>query len=116
MTAHSATLVAIAPQLVKYNQVAARKMKLPFALLSDPGNATAARYGLRFTLPSDLQTLYHKFGIDLERYNGDASWTLPMPARLVIDRDGAVRHTAVNADYTARPEPEETLAVLATLD
>jgi alkyl hydroperoxide reductase subunit AhpC len=38
-----------------------------------------------------------------------------MPARLVIDPNGVVRHTAINADYTVRPEPEETLEVLKAL-
>ena len=92
-----------------------KKYKLAFDLLSDPGNDTAARYGLRFEMPEDLIGLYQQFGIDLPKHNGDESWSLPMPARLVIDPEGIVRHTAINADYTVRPEPEETLEVVKTL-
>ena len=38
-----------------------------------------------------------------------------MPARYVIDRDGTVKYAVVHADYTKRPEPEETLAALKAL-
>ncbi len=105
----------ISPQLAEHNLFVKEQYKLPFDILSDPGNNLAARYGLRFVLPENLQGLYRQFTIDLPKYNGDDSWSLPMPARLVIDADGIVRHTAINADYTVRPEPEETLEVVKGL-
>ncbi len=105
----------ISPQLVEHNRFVKEQYKLPDEILSDPGNALAARYGLRFVMPEDLQALYRQFNIDLPKHNGDDSWSLPMPARLVIDPEGVVRHTAINADYTVRPEPEETLEVIKSL-
>ena len=42
-------------------------------------------------------------------HNGEASWTLPMPARLVVGKDGIVRSTDVDPDYTHRPEPQKTV-------
>jgi peroxiredoxin len=51
----------------------------------------------------------------LEKFNGDDSWTLPMPARFVIDRSGIIRYAEVNPDYTVRPEPEEVIGVLRGL-
>ncbi len=88
---------------------------LSTVFLSDPGNETAARYGLRFQLPVDLQEVYRQFKIDLPLYNGDDSWTLPMPARLIVDREGIIRHAAINTDYTVRPDPAETLEALEAL-
>jgi hypothetical protein len=35
-----------------------------------------------------------------------------MPARYVIDHEGIIRAADVNADYTIRPEPSETLRQL----
>jgi peroxiredoxin len=64
-------------------------------------------------LPEELQKIFSSFDIDLPRFNGDESWSLPMPARYVIDREGVVLHRWVSADYTDRPDIEETLAVLA---
>lgn len=81
----------------------------------DRGNETARRFGLVFTLPDDLRQLYRTFGIDLEKANGDASWTLPMPARYVVDRGGIVRAADVHPDYTRRTEPAETVAALRAL-
>jgi peroxiredoxin len=85
---------------------------LTFEILSDPGNQVAQRYGLKFQLPEDLREVYLKFDIDLPIYNGDYSWTLPLPTTLIIDQNGIIRHGAINADYTVRPDPEETLASL----
>lgn len=75
----------------------------------------AARFGLRFALPDYLRAIYASFPLDLATYNGDASWTLPMPARFVIDRQGIIRAADSDPDYTTRPEPEETLGALRAL-
>ncbi len=53
-----------------------------------------------------------RFGIKLHEYNGDDSWTLPLPTRLIIDQDGIIRYAEINSDYTVRPDPEETIAAL----
>lgn len=111
-TALGATFIAISPQLQKYNKELREEKKLTFEILSDPGNEVAQRYGLKFHLPEDLREVYLKFAIDLPKYNGDDSWTLPLPTRLVIDRNGIIQHAAINADYTVRPEPEEAIAAL----
>ncbi len=107
-----ATFIAISPQLQTYNRELREEKKLTFEILSDPGNQVAQRYGLKFQLPEDLREVYLKFDIDLPIYNGDYSWTLPLPTTLIIDQNGIIRHGAINADYTVRPDPEETLASL----
>ena len=84
--------------------------------MNDQGLAIAKAFGLAFTLPEDLKSVYlNAFKNDLEKRNGDSSWQLPMPARFVIDRGGVIRYAEADPDYTTRPEPEETVAVLATL-
>ncbi len=84
-------------------------------MLRDQGNRVAAAYGLVFTLPDDLRRVYLQLGIDLARANGDDSWTLPMPSRFVIDSTGIIRAAEANPDYTHRPEPADTVAVLRSL-
>ena len=114
-TALGATLVAISPQRPEHNRAQIEERELPFEILTDPGNGVAARHGLRHVLPADLREVYTGFGIALPDYNGDDSWSLPVPARYIIDEDFAVCYAAKNADYTRRPEPEETLAALRAL-
>lgn len=107
-----ATLIAISPQLQVYNRQLREEKNLTFEILSDPGNQVAQHYGLRFQLPENLREIYLKFDIDLPEYNGDDSWTLPLPTSLIIDQNGVIRHAAINADYTVRPDPEETVTAL----
>jgi peroxiredoxin len=104
-----ATIVAITPQLAEASRSLIEKQKISFDLLSDPGNAYAAKLGLRFTLPDDLKAVYLSFGNDLAVRNGEASWTLPMPGRFVIDRGGIVRAADADPDYEHRPEPQQTI-------
>jgi peroxiredoxin len=110
-----ARLVAISPQLPPHNRELIDSRHLEFEILSDPGNEVASRFGLRFALPDYLRAIYASFPLDLAAYNGDASWTLPMPARFIIDEQGIIRYAESDPDYTTRPEPEDTLAALRTL-
>jgi len=110
MDTFGATLVALTPQKPEYNQAMMDKNALNFHLLSDPGNEYAAELGLRFELPADLKAEYQTMGLDLPKYNGDESWTLPIPGRFVIDQDGIIRAADVDPDYTRRPEAEKTIA------
>jgi len=105
-------LQAISPQQQIHNRQLIENKKLTFHILSDPGNTVAKRYGIRYKLPDDLKEVYTNFGIKLHEYNGDYSWTLPLPTRLIIDQDSIVRYAAINADYTVRPDPEETIEAL----
>jgi len=89
--------------------------RIGYPILSDPGNEYSKRLGLVYELPASLKQLYQGFGIDLEACNGDASWTLPLAARLVVARDGTLADIATGLDYTRRPEPEESLEILETL-
>lgn len=104
-----ATLVAITPEVAKYSLEITDTHGLSFDLLSDPANAYSAELGLKFAVPSDVVPIYGGFGIDLPTCNGDDSWTLPMPARLVVDGSGVVRAADIDPDYTRRPEPQKTI-------
>jgi hypothetical protein len=67
-------------------------------------------------LPCSFPTTWSKYmpasGIDLPTFDGDDSWRLPVPARIVLAKCGAVVGIEADPDYTRRPEPEETLAAL----
>ncbi|MGO4303642.1 peroxiredoxin-like family protein [Cupriavidus sp. RAF12] len=107
-----ANLVAISPQNAVNSRKAVRVNQLEFPILSDTRNSVAAAFGLRFALPPELIDLYKVLGNNLPAFNGDESWTLPMPARYVIGQDGTILYAEVNPDYTFRPDPTELLPVL----
>ncbi len=107
-----ASLIAISPQSRQYSEQVVKNSHLSFNVLQDEGNRIAAQFGLVFKLPDDLRALYTNFGLDLARFNGDDSWTLPMPARFILDQDACIRSVEVDPDYTIRPEPSATIEAL----
>ncbi len=110
-----ATLASISPQREQYLHQMAKRHNLTFDILRDKGNEVAAQFGLRFTLPGYLQQLYRKFGTDFERFNGDNSWTLPIPARFIILQDSTIAAADADPDYTVRPEPNKTVEALKAM-
>jgi peroxiredoxin len=112
---YGANVVAISPQSAVNSRKSVRVNELGFPVLSDQHNETAQAFGLRFALPDYLVELYKKLKNDLTAFNGDTSWTLPMPARYVIGMDGIVSYSEVNPDYTHRPDPSEMFPVLRKL-
>jgi peroxiredoxin len=90
-------------------------LNLTFDILTDLHLKTAEEFRLVFTLPDYLRELYKSFGSTLDRFNDESEYRLPMPARYIIDKQGIIRAADVNADYTIRSEPAETLKQLRTL-
>jgi peroxiredoxin len=113
--AFGAQIVVLTPELERYTRNLHNKLKLPFDILTDFHLKTAEQFRLVFVLPDYLRDLYKSFGSTLDRFHDEPQYRLPMPARYVIDKQGVIRAADVNADYTTRTEPSETLEVLRTL-
>lgn len=110
-----AQIVVITPELERYTRALHKKLNLAFDILTDLHLQTADQFQLVFTLPDYLRDLYKSFGSTLDRFNDEPKYRLPIPARYVIDKQGVIRAADVNADYTIRTEPSETLRQLRTL-
>ena len=92
-----------------------KKLSLSFDILTDLHLKTAGEFRLVFTLPDYLRDLYKSFGNARDRFHDEPEYRLPISARYVIDQQGFIRATDVNADYTIRLEPSETLRRLRAL-
>jgi peroxiredoxin len=110
-----ASLVAISPQTQASSTKSQRDNALSFPILSDHGGEIAAAFGLRWRVQDELKAVMTAFKVDLATFNGEPSWTLPMPARYVIAQDGVIAYSEVNPDYTRRPDPSELLPTLRRL-
>ncbi len=106
------SLVAVSPQLGKYTKQVVKKNNLSFPVLVDENNKYAEKLGLVFTLPSKLKEIYSSLGIDLPRFNGDDSWTLPLSGRFMVSSQGVIKQVDVHPDHTIRPEPTDILDFL----
>jgi peroxiredoxin len=110
-----ARLVALTPELQRYTRGVQKRLKLSFDILSDFHLPTTKQFRLLYVLPDYLRDLYKSFGNALDRFHGEPEYLLPLPARYVIDTSGIIHAADVNAGYTIRPEPADTVKFLATL-
>ncbi|MFQ5329128.1 MAG: peroxiredoxin-like family protein [Thermodesulfobacteriota bacterium] len=110
-----ANLIAVSPNLREKSSQLVAENPFSFEILSDEGSRVAEQFGLVFTLAEELRPIYKGFGIDLIEYDGNDSFTLPIPATYVIGRDGIIVHSFVDADYTKRMEPDEIVEALGKL-
>ena len=110
-----AHIVVLTAELERYTRNLHRKLNLTFDILTDLHLKVAEQFRLVFTLPDYLRDLYKSFGNALDRFHDEPAYRLPMPARYVLDKQGIIRAADVNADYTIRTEPSETLKVLRGL-
>jgi peroxiredoxin len=114
--ARGGQVIAVSMQTAPNSHKSIKQNKLGFPILIDPRGDVANAFGLRFALPDYLIEIYKNvFKNDLAIINDDPSWTLPMPARYVIDPNGNIAYAEVNPDYTCRPEPFELFPVLERL-
>lgn len=110
-----AKLVAITPETPDNSMTTSEKNNLEFEVLSDKGNEVARKFGLVFNLAEELKPIYDAFGIDIKGHNGDESFTLPMPATYVVDKNGKIIKSFVSEDHTQRMEPSEVISALKGL-
>jgi peroxiredoxin len=110
-----AQIVVLTPELERYTRSLHKKLNLTFDMLTDLHLKTAEQFRLVFPLPDYLRDLYKSFGNALDRFHDEPGYRLPMPARYVVDTQGIIRAADVDAGYTIRPEPSETLRKLRML-
>jgi peroxiredoxin len=115
VTALGANIVILTPELERYTRNLHKNLNLTFDILTDFHLNVAEQFRLVFTLPDYLRDLYKSFCSTLDRFHDEQEYRLPLPARYVIDGKGIVRAADVNADYTIRTDPCETLKSLRGL-
>lgn len=107
-----ARVIGVSPQGMDKLRRTAERNRLQFTLLSDEGCNVAAQYGLAYTVDDELAALFSKVGHPLPDYNAAKDWLLPVAATYLIDCDGRIAMSHIDADFRRRLEPE---AVLRTL-
>jgi len=109
-----ASLVALTPELPDNSLSTHEKNELSFEVLTDTDNQVAKQYGIVFTLETET-AVYYKNAFDLKTYNGNDTDELPLTATYVIDKEGVIRYSFLDADYRNRAEPSDILEALKNL-
>ena len=113
--ARGALLVAISPQLVRQNDFAVQHHNLTYPILTDPGAALAAQFGIGYAVPEPIQAHYRSILINIPFIHGDQganTWRLPLPATFILRQDNTIAFAEAHADHRVRPDPTEVLAHL----
>lgn len=108
-------LIGASPELYEFSEKFIVENNINFDLLTDLSNKAADKFGLVFELSAEYREIYKQFNISLNKLNGENNWTLPVPATFIIEKNGIIRSTYVNADYTQRMEPDDILSVMDKL-
>jgi peroxiredoxin len=69
-------------------------------------------YDVNYTVNDETFAQLKKYGIDLEKNNGNTDHVLPVPATYVIDKTGKIIYVHFDKDYTRRASVNDILAVL----
>lgn len=110
-----ANLIAITPETPDNSLTTSEKNALTFEVLSDLNNTLSKNIGLVFQMPKDLQELYSKFGLHVDKHNQNDDFELPLAATFVIDNNNIVKYAYVNEDYTKRADINAIKTALQSL-
>jgi peroxiredoxin len=123
ITGAGATLIAITPEKpgavdilaesgVRQDVIDMAVGNVGFDVLHDAGNRVAETFGLVFDLPESHRQLLKMLQVDVEKLNGDDSYTFPDPATYVIDTSGLITWAFVPNNYRKRAEVDQILDAL----
>jgi peroxiredoxin len=111
-----AQIVAISPEIHRYGSDLKSYAHAPFPVLADVDNGYALVLNLLFWVGDEKRKAMKAGGFDIEPYNGNDTWMLPVPATFVVGRDGLVKARYIDPDYRRRMELHAIVAAVAALD
>jgi len=106
-------IVAISPETHRYGAVLREYADAPFPVLTDLDNGYALLLNLAFWVGDEKREAMKESGFNIEPYNGNDTWMLPVPATFVIGRDGLVKTRYIDPDYRRRMELNAIMEAVA---
>jgi peroxiredoxin len=110
-----AQVVAITPETSRFNAELSSRCGAQFPILSDMDNGYALMMNLAFAVNDEKRRAMIAAGWDISPFQGNTSWTLPVPATFVVGRDGLVKAQFIDPDYRKRMDSGKILEVLRSL-
>jgi peroxiredoxin len=115
LAARGAQVVSIMPERAEYTSKVRALTKDTVDVLSDVDNGYALSLGILMWLGDTVRGLYQQFGLDIERYQGNGMWFVPIPATFVVDRDARIVARKVDPDFRTRMDMDEIEAALDSI-
>jgi peroxiredoxin len=109
ITAKGATVITVTPETADNIKKTVDKTKAAYSIVEDKGMSIMKSYKVNFAVDTETITKYKKYGIDFIKANGANGANLPVPATYIIGKDGKIKYTFFNADYSKRASVKEIL-------
>jgi peroxiredoxin len=113
LASRGARVVSIMPETSSFIAKARAASSEAIGFLSDIDNAYALECGLVIWVGDRVRSIYAAHGLHLDRYQGSASWFLPIPATFVVGEGGIVIARYVDPDFRRRMEIDAIFKALA---
>jgi peroxiredoxin len=112
VAAAGARMVAITPELARYNAVLRDDAGASFPILTDLDCGYALELQLAIKIDAEKKGAMIESGCDISPFQDNSNWILPIPATFVLDRHGVIVARFVDPDYRKRMELEELVSAL----
>ena len=107
-----ARVVVISPETRRYGTQLKDYANAPFPILTDVDGGYALESNLLFWVGEEKRDAMKAGGFNIEPYQGNETWMLPIPATFVVGRDGRVKARYIDPDYRHRMEIDDLLVAL----
>jgi peroxiredoxin len=105
-------VIAITPERRKYTAALKAEANAPFSILTDMDNGYALSLNLAIWVGAELEQMMASAGRDLPRYQGNASWVLPIRATFIVAPDGVIAARFLDPDYRNRMDIDELVGAI----
>jgi peroxiredoxin len=102
-------ILAITPDRQAYARKLKEQCRLSYPILSDIDNAYATSLGLLVWCGDEVRDIYRTIDWNLDAFQGNGGWMVPIPATYVISPEGRIKACFVDPDFRRRMEPEDIL-------
>lgn len=112
VSAAGANMVAITPEVARYNALLRDDAGAQFPILTDLDCGYALELQLAIKMHSEMKSAMIDTGSDITPFQDNSNWILPIPATFVVNRHGVIVARFVDPDYRKRMELEDLVAAL----
>jgi len=112
LTTRGAYVVGVTPETGENINKTIDKTHASFSIIQDKSYSIMKAYDVNYNVNEQTLAQLNKYGVDLEKNNGNRDHVLPVPATYVIDRFGKIIYVHFDKDYTKRASVRAVLDVL----
>ena len=112
IAAEGGQVIAVMPDRQQFAAAFKSDLNASFPVLTDLDNGYALSLNLAIWVGEEMAQFISAAGWDIPRFQGNASWVLPIPATFVVGQDGRVKSRFVDPDYRKRMAIADLISAL----